>query len=331
MGRLERVQAAGATGEADGIWLLREHTFGRDPSSCTVLERTEISRHHARISWNGQAWTARDLSSRNGTWIDGRRIPEGDQVEIRQGARIGFGCGNDIFRLTDEQEPRAMLLAVETDGADVRIPLEAVLPVPSPDQPLGTVFLDARGTCLLELADGAVHELRHGQGFEVGGRHYRLVLATLPGTLPPTALAGGDARVEEARLEIGVAPDEESAEVIVVLGRSRRILPPKAHFYLLAFLARHRQADRLARASQDEADGGEGWIDCGTACKQLRISQELLAQQVFRIRKEIAEIDSGLSASILDRRLRGRIRIGLPPEQFQVGSLGGSPRPSSGT
>ena len=53
-------------------------TLGRDETRLPDDDR--LSRKHAEIGWNGQKWTVRDLGSRNGTHVDGKRI---------EGARVG--------------------------------------------------------------------------------------------------------------------------------------------------------------------------------------------------------------------------------------------------
>ncbi len=57
--------------------------LGRDASSSVVLEGSEASRRHAAVKWTGALPTLHDLGSRNGTWVDRRRVTEG---------MLGPGC-----------------------------------------------------------------------------------------------------------------------------------------------------------------------------------------------------------------------------------------------
>jgi pSer/pThr/pTyr-binding forkhead associated (FHA) protein len=48
-----------------------------------------VSRNHAELTWDGRNWVVRDLSSRNGLWVNGIRVTEhalsvGDQIGIGQ-------------------------------------------------------------------------------------------------------------------------------------------------------------------------------------------------------------------------------------------------------
>ncbi|MBI5876971.1 MAG: FHA domain-containing protein [Chloroflexi bacterium] len=62
-------------------------TLGRATSNSLVVNDAQVSRLHARIDYDGATWTARDLNSRNGTYVNGRRITaqalqNGDQITV---------------------------------------------------------------------------------------------------------------------------------------------------------------------------------------------------------------------------------------------------------
>lgn len=67
---------------ADGV------IIGRDPSCDLVLDDPEASRQHARISLSGGQWQIQDLRSRNGTFVEDRRVPS---YSLRGGERIRIG------------------------------------------------------------------------------------------------------------------------------------------------------------------------------------------------------------------------------------------------
>jgi DNA-binding winged helix-turn-helix (wHTH) protein len=66
-----------------------DHVLGRDPSVDVYVEHTAVSRRHARLVIRSQRATLEDLKSRNGTFINGRRIEA--PTEIGHGAIIGLG------------------------------------------------------------------------------------------------------------------------------------------------------------------------------------------------------------------------------------------------
>lgn len=77
-----------AQGEGRPVPLTAEGLgIGREADNGLVLEDTGVSRHHARISWDGGAWVLQDLGSANGTWVGAERVHlrvlrPGEQVRL---------------------------------------------------------------------------------------------------------------------------------------------------------------------------------------------------------------------------------------------------------
>jgi DNA-binding winged helix-turn-helix (wHTH) protein len=63
--------------------------IGRDLDVDVQLESALISRHHARISIDGTSVLIEDLGSRNGTFVQGRRVEAPMQLEHGDEIRIG--------------------------------------------------------------------------------------------------------------------------------------------------------------------------------------------------------------------------------------------------
>jgi LysM repeat protein len=68
-------------------------TIGRSPDSDIFIDDAEVSRHHARLTRQGNNWLLEDLGSRNGTFVNGQRIS--GPVVLTPGARVDFGP--DVF------------------------------------------------------------------------------------------------------------------------------------------------------------------------------------------------------------------------------------------
>ena len=66
-----------------------ENLLGRDPEARVSIDHPSVSRRHARICVAADRVMLEDLNSRNGTFLDGRRIDA--PTEIRNGAFIGLG------------------------------------------------------------------------------------------------------------------------------------------------------------------------------------------------------------------------------------------------
>jgi len=64
-------------------------SVGRDRSCELVLADVEVSRKHARLEAQGGVVFVRDLESRNGTFLNGRRLTSA--IEVREGDEIDVG------------------------------------------------------------------------------------------------------------------------------------------------------------------------------------------------------------------------------------------------
>lgn len=80
------------------IGLVRgENLVGRSRDCRVRLDSTRVSRHHARITVDGQAALIEDCGSRNGTWVDGQKA--NGRVRLKDGADIGVAGLRMIFRI----------------------------------------------------------------------------------------------------------------------------------------------------------------------------------------------------------------------------------------
>jgi len=63
--------------------------IGRSKQSGIALDDSEVSRRHARISAHDGTIFVEDLGSKNGTFLNGRRVTE--SIEVREGDAIDVG------------------------------------------------------------------------------------------------------------------------------------------------------------------------------------------------------------------------------------------------
>jgi len=95
--------------ELDGI------SFGRDPACDIVLDDIEVSRHHARIYKSGTDYFIEDLSSTNGTFLNGRAVKKHEI--IRNGDFITFGESVVLEFSTDQQAAEEIELPIGSEEA----------------------------------------------------------------------------------------------------------------------------------------------------------------------------------------------------------------------
>ncbi len=62
-------------------------TIGRDEHNDICIDDGRVSRNHARVFYDNDHWWIRDLSSRNGTFLDGEPIT---QAEVRGTSVVAF-------------------------------------------------------------------------------------------------------------------------------------------------------------------------------------------------------------------------------------------------
>jgi hypothetical protein len=72
-------------------------TLGRHPDNQIVINDSQVSRYHARLTWQGSTYSVEDLGSANGTWVNNRRISQptvlrpGDTVSLSRDIVLSFG------------------------------------------------------------------------------------------------------------------------------------------------------------------------------------------------------------------------------------------------
>jgi pSer/pThr/pTyr-binding forkhead associated (FHA) protein len=64
-------------------------TIGRDPANSITINDAEISRRHARLTYQGGKYVLEDLGSTNGTFVNGQRLA-GPRV-LKSGEVVSFG------------------------------------------------------------------------------------------------------------------------------------------------------------------------------------------------------------------------------------------------
>ncbi len=73
------------------IPLVVQISIGRGPDNTIVLDDSLVSRQHARIQKIKDAYFITDLSSSNGTFVNGAQVPEGKYVKLSKKDVIVLG------------------------------------------------------------------------------------------------------------------------------------------------------------------------------------------------------------------------------------------------
>jgi pSer/pThr/pTyr-binding forkhead associated (FHA) protein len=289
--------------DADGIehTLQPEHLIGRAPGCALRIDQPHVSAQHATLRWNGQSWELKDLGSRNGTYLDGRRIAPGQEHRVRRGISIAFGKATPEWTIIDDSPAEAMVVSVNT-GEPILLEGE-LFALPSNDEPRVTIYRDAGGQWFIEHQNEATTSIGNLQTFEVGGEMYRFCC---PDGVHKTVLSS-DAEVRELTLRFSVSLDEEHVQLIAECQGRVIDLGARGHHYLLLTLARQRMKDAAAGVPEASC----GWAYQEEFSHDPSMGGQQLNLDVFRIRKQFAALPLMDAANIVERRPRTRqLRIG---------------------
>lgn len=78
---------AGVPGRAHEL-AIGVHVLGRDTSADVTLVHADVSRHHAELTITADGAAIRDLGSKNGMVVNGRKL---EQASLEHGSRLAFG------------------------------------------------------------------------------------------------------------------------------------------------------------------------------------------------------------------------------------------------
>jgi hypothetical protein len=294
------------------VTLHANHLVGRSERCDLRIDEKYVSTEHASIRWNGQVWLLKDLASRNKTFMDGASVSSASPVPLNAGCTLAFGLKDDTWRFEDAAEPEAV--AIPVDGGQPVVAVHSLLPVPSPTEPSATVFRGSDGGWKLDQ-EGELRDVADGSVFEVDGRSFRL---SLPSAVLPTMPVGSlePLRIKELELQFSVSSDEEHVEIVASARERTLNLATRAHNYLLLELARRRSADVGARLP----DTSCGWVYQDDLCDRLRVDTARLNVDVYRIRKQFANLELLDPANIVERRARTKqLRLGV--KNFKISQI----------
>lgn len=284
--------------------------LGRSPGCNVRLEEPYASGEHARITWMGSAWEIRDLGSRNGTFVDGKRLEPGVPVGLKVGAIVGFGDSKGGWRVADVEGPR--LMAVDQETLAPRIAEGDYLVLPNEEAPRVSVHPARDGVgWVLEDSDGDTTAVDDGQVIVVDGKSFKLELPAAAEETPMYAVAR---TVANMSLRLAVSRDEETVVATAIFHGLESDLDAREHSYLLLTLAR--------AFAEDEANGvpvaDRGWRKVDDLCDMLKVGRNMIDVMIHRARQQFAKAGIEGSAGIVESR-RGQRRFGIP--RFEITAL----------
>jgi hypothetical protein len=287
-------------------YLTARHLVGRAASCHLCIARPTVSGVHAEIIWDGGCWRVQDLGSRNGTFVDGRRLAAGEQAALSEGSILVFGVPEHRYSLVCALPPR--LMAMPDRGAPV-IAEDDLLCLPTSESCELAIFRDADERWVLE-SDAGRRVLEEHDLVTAGGRAWRI---SLPASSLPTREARAELElvIDDIELDLLVSRDGEHVTArLMQQGGVARELEYRAHLFLLVALARRRLAD----AAQEHLPESEhGWMYRDELFQELAIDgRELLNLWIHRVRQQLAKVGVRGAGAVIERRAGAQqLRIGL--------------------
>jgi hypothetical protein len=281
-----------------------EYLVGRAPLCALRINQRYISARHALLRWTGDRWELKDLGSRNGTFLDGRKIPSGEEQVAKQGMKIAFGKLEQEWELIDTSAPSVM--AVPVEGGEPVLLDGDLLALPSGEEPLVTIYPNPEGGWLLEQPDESTTPITNLQTFEIAGKVWRFCC---PERILKTSLTNDLPELEVRHLELtfSVSRDEEYVSLQASCDSRRFDLGARSHHYTLLTLARRRLED----AAQGLPETSCGWVYQEDLSIHPNMTPAELNIDVCRLRKQFASFGVFDAAAIIERRPRTRqLRIG---------------------
>ncbi len=97
------------------IRLAARHLVGRAKSCLLRIEDRQVSSEHASLVWKGSGWEVHDLGSRNGTYVNDKRLDAGGRMPLVRGAEVQF-AQSSRWKLVDDSGPVAMAVPLSLSG-----------------------------------------------------------------------------------------------------------------------------------------------------------------------------------------------------------------------
>lgn len=295
--------------EASGAHTLTgSFIVGRHETCDLCLHDRSVSSAHAVLRWTGETWVVQDLGSRNGTWLDGRRLLARQPEQLSMAHSLVFGaCEPWSLRSDGPPGPEAFAAGrlVRGDGQ--------TLLLSSPEEAVAYVYRAAGGAWLMD-SETSTHTVRDLQTVRVNGRSLVLHLPSKSTVLDSTAELGRPTfMLATMQLRLSVSSDEEVVTLALISPRTEVVLKNRSHHYTLLTLARRRAADAHLPVAE------RGWIDRQTLGRMLRLHANTLNLHLFRVRQQFGAAGVVGGDRIIDVRTGTRqVRIALRADQLQM-------------
>jgi len=135
--QFQLIMRSGPTPGASFILEGDQLTVGRDATNEIVINDAEISRRHARLTFQGGKYVLEDLGSTNGTFVNGQRLA-GPRV-LKAGEVVQFGEQIMLVFEATTIDSGATMISPRASSAIPSAPRPATPPPPPPAEYVGSM------------------------------------------------------------------------------------------------------------------------------------------------------------------------------------------------
>ena len=89
--------------------------IGRDPGNAVQLLTPDISKRHAFLQQTSKGWCVRDLNSRNGLFVNDKKVQE---AIIKEGDRLIIGPYTLVFEIERAAQPYKPVLNIDVSESN---------------------------------------------------------------------------------------------------------------------------------------------------------------------------------------------------------------------
>jgi len=302
--------------------LKAHHSFGRLKSSVdTFVPDPYISKVHAFIEWSGQHWLLRDVST-NGTWLNGNKASKEHPQELKVNDVISLASqpGN-AYTVTDVKPPCDLLVPINHEDDAIELEYHHLLSchgtpkmVLSYNNKTYSWWQEVLSNNLDDSAQAT--ELSDNAQLHIDNLIWQLqVNRTIDDTcvLNPNIMS-----LNDITFNFDTSLDEETTQLTLGCSDNKYDLAIRSHHYLTLYLARQRAHD----ITQQLDDSEQGWVYAEVLAKELGLEANHLNIQIYRIRKQFADMLGEVcdSTAIIERK-GGKLRLAAKRVMITKGGL----------
>ena len=290
-------------------FLHTEHVFGRKSSAAnSSLISDLISRKHCCIQWDGTRWVIKDYS-RNGTWINNRKIKANTKAVLKPNDLISLG-GDDSngisYQVINIDRPRSLIYRAHPSLQIIPIEDSNLIPDPmSPDY--GLYYCYGRKGWFSQVFNTENNSTTQNEKgpynygdeiFHAGNRWTIFLLDQDPasGSPPRQPISS----IDDTEFQIRFNKREDDIRINLIAKESEFELEPQAYTSIIAHLINLQQQAK------------DGWVLFQQLSKSTGKSQEILNLQLFMFHHHLAsKLDHCRGVSNVIERNANSVRLGI--------------------